>query len=66
MHEGWYNSWYIKLGKLAEVYSEHVSYNKRFEVEIIGDELHFDYQLKEGISQNLNASFLMKKYGITE
>jgi hypothetical protein len=54
----------IELGKLAQVYPENVD-NMRFEVEIQEDELHFDYALKEGISQNLNASFLMKKYGIT-
>jgi DNA mismatch repair ATPase MutS len=55
----------IELGKLAEVYPRNIE-NKRFEVEISGDDLHFDYLLKDGISQNLNASFLMKKYGITE
>jgi hypothetical protein len=55
----------VQLGKLAEVYPENIE-NKRFEVELSGEELHFDYQLKEGISRNLNASFLMKKYGITE
>ena len=55
----------IQLGKLAEKYPNNIS-NKRFEVEIINDELVFDYKLKDGISQNLNASFLMKKYGIIE
>lgn len=38
--------------------------NKRFEVEIINDELHFDYQLKDGICQNKNATFIMKKMEI--
>ncbi|MBA5792557.1 DNA mismatch repair protein MutS [Flavobacterium sp. xlx-214] len=38
--------------------------NKRFEVEIINDELHFDYQLKEGVCQNKNATFIMKKMEI--
>jgi hypothetical protein len=37
----------------------------RFEVEIENDELEFDYKLKDGISRNLNATFLMKKMGIT-
>ncbi len=54
----------IGLGSLAEKYPENVK-NYRFEVEILNDELHFDYKLKTGISQNLNATFLMKKMGIT-
>ncbi len=55
----------IQLGKLIEEYPNNIS-NKRFEVEIINNELFFDYKIKDGISQNLNASFLMKKYGIIE
>lgn len=38
--------------------------NKRFEVEIINNDLHFDYQLKDGICQNKNATFIMKKMEI--
>ena len=38
--------------------------NKRFEVEIINDELHFDYTLKDGICQNKNATFIMRKMEI--
>lgn len=38
--------------------------NKRFEVEIINNELHFDYTLKDGICQNKNATFIMKKMEI--
>ncbi len=53
----------IQLGKLSEEHPINIS-NKRFEVEILNNELVFDYKLKDGISQNLNASFLMKKYGI--
>ncbi|MBN2638387.1 MAG: hypothetical protein JXR65_04805 [Bacteroidales bacterium] len=55
----------LSLGKLSEEFPEHIQ-NKRFEVEIKGQEMVFDYTLKAGISQNLNASFLMKKMGITE
>jgi DNA mismatch repair ATPase MutS len=40
--------------------------NMRFEVDILEDRLEFDYKLKPGISQNLNATFLMKKMGIME
>lgn len=54
----------LTLGELAGKFPGNVS-NKRFEVEIKNDSLDFDYLLKEGISQNLNASFLMKKMGIT-
>lgn len=53
----------IALGKLAEKYPLNVR-NYRFEVEIANNELNFDYKLKPGISQNLNATFLMKKMGI--
>ncbi|MFV8393347.1 MutS-related protein [Flavobacterium sp. LB2P6] len=38
--------------------------NKCFEVEIINDELHFDYKLRDGICKNRSASFLMKKMGV--
>ena len=35
--------------------------NKRFEVEIIDDELVFDYKLRDGVCQNKSASFIMRK-----
>ncbi len=38
--------------------------NYYFDAEIIDDELHFDYRLKEGVCQNMNASFLLKKMNI--
>lgn len=38
--------------------------NKCFEVEIVNDELVFDYKLREGICQNKSATFLMRKTGI--
>ncbi|RTY81006.1 DNA mismatch repair protein [Flavobacterium sp. LS1P28] len=38
--------------------------NKCFEVEIINDELHFDYKLRDGICKNRSATFLMKKMGV--
>lgn len=53
----------IQLGNLIEEYPENIK-NKRFEVEIQNNKLHFDYKLKNGISQNLNATFLLKKYDI--
>ena len=38
--------------------------NKCFEVEIIDNELHFDYRLRNGICKNRSATFLMKKMGV--
>ncbi|GGZ85190.1 MutS-related protein [Algibacter mikhailovii] len=38
--------------------------NYYFDAEIIKDELHFDYKLKQGVCQNMNASFLLKKMEI--
>ncbi len=40
--------------------------NHYFDAEIIDNELHFDYKFKEGICQNMNASFLLKKMEIVE
>jgi hypothetical protein len=54
----------LALGSLADDFPENII-NKRFEVEIENNQLIFDYQLKNGVSQNLNATFLMKKMGIT-
>ncbi|MFK5857222.1 MAG: hypothetical protein QM503_13915 [Bacteroidota bacterium] len=54
----------LALGGLINEFPENII-NKRFEVEISNNELVFDYKLKDGISQNLNATFLMKKMGIT-
>ncbi|WP_282031144.1 MutS-related protein [Winogradskyella eximia] len=38
--------------------------NYYFDAEIINDELFFDYKLKQGVCQNMNASFLLKKMEI--
>ncbi|MFD1553242.1 DNA mismatch repair protein MutS [Putridiphycobacter roseus] len=38
--------------------------NLYFDAEIENDELYFDYTLKSGICQNMNASFLLKKMAI--
>lgn len=54
----------LALGDLAQDFPQNVI-NKRFEVETENDRLQFDYLLKEGISRNMNATFLMKKMGIT-
>lgn len=40
--------------------------NHYFDAEIVNDELFFDYKFKEGICQNMNASFLLKKMNIVD
>jgi ABC-type multidrug transport system fused ATPase/permease subunit len=52
----------LSLCDLADDYKQIKNYF--FDAEIINDELYFDYRLKTGICQNMNASFLLKKMGI--
>lgn len=52
-----------ELGVLEEEFPGKI-HNRRFEAEIRKGELFFDYKIKQGVSKNLNAVFLMKKYGI--
>jgi ABC-type multidrug transport system fused ATPase/permease subunit len=40
--------------------------NHYFDAEIIDNELHFDYKFKQGICQNMNASFLLRKMEIVD
>ena len=40
--------------------------NYFFDADIKDDELYFDYRLKEGVCQNMNASFLLRKMGIVK
>ena len=40
--------------------------NKCFEIEIKGAEVFFDYRLRDGITQKMNASLLMRQMGIVE
>ena len=50
---------------LCEIEKEIPSmHNQYFDAEIVDDELYFDYTLKEGVCQNMNASFLLKKMEI--
>jgi hypothetical protein len=54
----------LALGSLEQEYPAQIR-NYRFEADITNNELTFSYKLREGIAQNMNASFLMKKMGIT-
>lgn len=51
------------LGDLIKSYPEHIN-NLCFEIQIVDGEMMIDYKLTEGVCQNLNATFLMKKMGI--
>lgn len=54
----------LVLGGLEEEFPNIIK-NYRFEADIKNDQLSFTYKIREGIAQNMNASFLMKKMGIT-
>jgi len=53
----------LTIADLSAQYPGYMS-NKCFESTIINNELLFDYKIKEGVCNSLNASFLMKKMGI--
>ena len=53
----------LSLGELEKSHPNTIV-NNCFEVELTNDQLIFDYKLKKGISQKLNATYLMKKMGI--
>ncbi len=53
----------VELAKLKETYPDNIL-NYHFDVQVENEELYFDYKLKEGICNSLNASILMKKIGI--
>ena len=53
----------ISLGEMEETFPGSVI-NKCFEIEINGEEISFDYLLRDGITRKMNASLLMKQMGI--
>lgn len=53
----------LELANLATDYPLNI-HNYHFDVQVNGEELYFDYKLKRGICQSMNASILMKKIGI--
>ncbi len=53
----------LALGALAGEFPENIT-AYCFEAEINGDKLSFDYKLRKGVANNLNAYFLMEKMGI--
>lgn len=55
----------LKLTDLAKKLPEAIQ-NQCFEVQLNKDDLNFDYKLRDGVTQTMNATFLMKKMGIIE
>lgn len=55
----------LSLCNLGIVYPERVK-NMKFEVGFKEDDLDFQYRLESGICENMNASFLLNKMGLTE
>ena len=53
----------VELAQLVTDFPQSIS-NYHFDVKIEGEELYFDYKLRPGVCQSLNASLLMKKIGI--
>jgi len=53
------------LGMLEKIHPGMIV-NKCFEIEIDGQLIKFDYKLQEGITNKMNAAFLMKQMGIVE
>ncbi|ADV43098.1 MutS family DNA mismatch repair protein [Bacteroides helcogenes] len=53
----------LLLGTLINLFPENIR-NHCFEADITNNELAFSYRLRQGIAQNMNACFLMKKMGI--
>jgi hypothetical protein len=53
----------LELAKLADEFPGKI-HNYHFDVQVSNDELYFDYKLKRGVCQSMNASLLMKKIGI--
>ena len=53
----------LKLTEMEHVYPQFIQ-NNCFEIIIENDEMQFDYTLREGVTQTMNATFLMKKMGI--
>lgn len=54
----------LVLGNLEKEFPKNVK-DYCFEADIKDDHLSFSYKIREGIAQNMNACFLMKKMGIT-
>ena len=54
----------LVLGDLHNQFPEDIK-NYRFEADIVNNKLSFSYKIREGVAQNMNATFLMREMGIT-
>lgn len=54
----------LKLTELAD--KNEALKNLYFDTTIEGDEISFDYTIREGVAQNMNASFLLRKMGLSD
>ena len=53
----------LELGELADAFP-HNYFNRCFEITHTDDDIAYDYKLKEGVSQNMNASILLEQMGL--
>lgn len=53
----------LELASLTNEFPGHIN-NYHFDVQVEGEELFFDYKLKDGVCTSMNASLLMRKIGI--
>lgn len=53
----------LLLGTLIDSFPQNIQ-NYCFEADITNNELTFSYRMRDGVAQNMNACFLMKKMGI--
>lgn len=53
----------LLLGTLIDAFPQNIR-NYCFEADITNNELTFSYQMRSGVAQNMNACFLMKKWGL--
>ena len=53
----------VALAALQTEYPANIL-NYHFDAQVNGEELYFDYKLKDGVCTNMNASLLMKKIGL--
>ena len=54
----------VELATIETEYPANI-FNHHFDAQINGEELYFDYKLKNGVCTNMNASLLMKKIGLS-
>ncbi|MEI2750446.1 MAG: MutS family DNA mismatch repair protein [Ferruginibacter sp.] len=53
----------LALADIQQSFQQNIL-NHHFDVQVSGEELYFDYKLKPGVCQSMNASILMRKIGI--